>query len=328
MTALRKKLVFLLFTAALVLLAFPVPSRASNPFSDVNMDHWAFPSIQWGVKEGILKGYSNGSFKPDDPVTEAQFITMLSRYDYSAKNIANLPGDHFAEGNYRYFKNKNIPLLGYSNDSFRDQPITRGQVAIVMAAFHGYDLELLYAVNYMYVENLANGFTGKKDFQDYGADLSMTRAQAAAFFQRLAQTQKSRQMIGLEKKAWGEDNHQYELPLNFINDETVRFPPKKEDSGPLATRVFVQAIDIDKEKLIANGVDSTFVTVTLNDCYGNPIPYEESLRFRVSSKARAEIDSGQYHDEKSWNYNILSSSSSHRGFGWSGYVCEGDCSSI
>ena len=43
----------------------------------------------------------------------------------------------------------------------------------------------------MYQGNLSNGLTEKKDYQDYGADLTMTRAQAAAFFERLAESREA-----------------------------------------------------------------------------------------------------------------------------------------
>lgn len=298
MTVFLKKSFSLILIFVLAASTFPSSIRAAA-FSDVGKEHWAYPSIEWGVSRGIIKGYKDGSFKPNNQVTEAQFITMLSRLDRSSDNTyPTNPGEYFAEGTYRYFKSKHMPLNGL-NDSqvyMRDQPITRGEVARIMAAFYGYDLSLPNAVYFMYKKNLSNGLTGKKDYRDYGVDQYMTRAQTAAFFERLG-NQGSSKMIGLKQKASGKDNYIYEVPLGFMDDGTIVFPPPASEEPPPSSEKGVQAIDIEKEVLIANGVDSTFVTVTLNDCNGELIPYEESLAFTVTSAAGAELDSGKEFDE-------------------------------
>lgn len=43
--------------------------------------HWAAQHIQWAYDEGIAQGYQDGSFQPDKPVTRAELVTMLHRYD-------------------------------------------------------------------------------------------------------------------------------------------------------------------------------------------------------------------------------------------------------
>lgn len=42
-------------------------------------DHWAAPQIRWAINEGLLKGYPDGSFKPDKPVTRAELAVILHR---------------------------------------------------------------------------------------------------------------------------------------------------------------------------------------------------------------------------------------------------------
>ena len=49
-------------------------------FSDVPADSAIAPAIRWAVGEGIVKGYGNGKFGPDDAVTREQMATMLYRY--------------------------------------------------------------------------------------------------------------------------------------------------------------------------------------------------------------------------------------------------------
>lgn len=42
-------------------------------------EHWAAPQIRWAMMEGLLKGYPDGSFQPDKPVTRAEMAVILHR---------------------------------------------------------------------------------------------------------------------------------------------------------------------------------------------------------------------------------------------------------
>ena len=48
-------------------------------FDDVEMNGDLALAVRWAVGEGIVKGYGNGKFGPDDPVTREQMATMLYR---------------------------------------------------------------------------------------------------------------------------------------------------------------------------------------------------------------------------------------------------------
>ena len=48
-------------------------------FDDVEMHGDLALAVRWAVGEGIVKGYGNGKFGPDDPVTREQMATMLYR---------------------------------------------------------------------------------------------------------------------------------------------------------------------------------------------------------------------------------------------------------
>ena len=41
--------------------------------------HWAKSDIEWAVASGYIKGYPDGSFHPDDPITRAECITVTRR---------------------------------------------------------------------------------------------------------------------------------------------------------------------------------------------------------------------------------------------------------
>ena len=75
-----KKLLSLLLTLALCA-ALCVPALAAE-FSDVPASHTFHDAIQECAAKGITSGYSDGSFKPANSVTRAQFCVMLSRAFY------------------------------------------------------------------------------------------------------------------------------------------------------------------------------------------------------------------------------------------------------
>lgn len=52
-------------------------SSDTNPFDDVENSRWSAPYIMWCVKKGILLGYGDGTFGPEDTLTGTQFAKML-----------------------------------------------------------------------------------------------------------------------------------------------------------------------------------------------------------------------------------------------------------
>lgn len=57
----------------------PEPETASCPFADVSEDGYFYKAVLWAVEKGIVSGYADGSFRPNDTVSRAQFVTFLWR---------------------------------------------------------------------------------------------------------------------------------------------------------------------------------------------------------------------------------------------------------
>ena len=43
-------------------------------------NHWAAASIEWAKERGLVKGYPDGSFKPNNPLTRAEACAILERF--------------------------------------------------------------------------------------------------------------------------------------------------------------------------------------------------------------------------------------------------------
>ncbi|HBF38149.1 MAG TPA: hypothetical protein DDW50_12615 [Firmicutes bacterium] len=57
---------------------FSTESQAAPVLSDIS-DTWAIKPIQSLADKGIINGYPDGSFKPDQPITRAEFAKLIAR---------------------------------------------------------------------------------------------------------------------------------------------------------------------------------------------------------------------------------------------------------
>ena len=99
-----KKWLPILLSGAIGLGAISVPAsvNAAGVFMDVKADHWAKSAIESAASKGYFKGYADGTFKPNDTLTRAEFAATLARLskvgatDTTEKVFADLSG-HWSE---------------------------------------------------------------------------------------------------------------------------------------------------------------------------------------------------------------------------------------
>lgn len=104
-----------------------------NTFNDVPKNSWAANYIGFMQQFGIINGY-NGSFRPNDPVTRAEFAAIASRFEKLTEGTASftdVPSTHWA-AKYINFAATRGWVTGYEDGTFRPgNPITRAEVATV-----------------------------------------------------------------------------------------------------------------------------------------------------------------------------------------------------
>lgn len=59
-------------------------------FTDVDPQAWYAPAIRWAYAEGIMEGYGNGHFGPNDKLNREQLVTILYRFA-RYKGVAETP---------------------------------------------------------------------------------------------------------------------------------------------------------------------------------------------------------------------------------------------
>lgn len=106
----------------------------SNTFSDVPKGYWAANYIGHMRQFGIITGYSDGSFRPDAPVTRAEFAAIASRFEKlteGSQSFTDVPDTYWA-ARYINFAATRGWVTGYSDGTFKpENTITRAEVAAV-----------------------------------------------------------------------------------------------------------------------------------------------------------------------------------------------------
>lgn len=103
----------------------------TNSYSDVTSGAWYNSAVSTLTNAGILTGYEDGTFRPNAPITRAEFATIAARF-YHAPEVT---GDAFPDisGSWaRVYINRAAALglvIGYPDGTFRpNTEITRAEV--------------------------------------------------------------------------------------------------------------------------------------------------------------------------------------------------------
>ena len=114
------------------------------PFSDVPVEYYAFGYIKWAYCQGIVSGYSDGTFRPAAAVTRGQTAKIMLLAAHKTVQIA--PGaPHFSDVPptdvfYSYIETAYAGgiISGYDDGTYRPSaPVTRGQIAKIVTRARG-----------------------------------------------------------------------------------------------------------------------------------------------------------------------------------------------
>ena len=103
-------------------------------FSDVTSAHWAANYIGYMEQFGIVRGYSDGTFRPNAPITRAEFAAICCRFEQltdGAATFTDVPASHWAAKSIAYAAKRGW-VTGYADGTFKPgNNITRAEVAAV-----------------------------------------------------------------------------------------------------------------------------------------------------------------------------------------------------
>ncbi len=100
-------------------------------------NHWAYPYIKVGVENGIINGYDDKTFRPDNKVTYAESLTMMIRaLGLENKMDEKIWPDSYTNEAYRIGLLINVDV----NENDFNSAINRGETAIAIYNMINYDL--------------------------------------------------------------------------------------------------------------------------------------------------------------------------------------------
>jgi len=114
------------------------PVHAQSAFPDVPSNYWANNFIQELVQRGVIAGFPDGTFRPEEPVTRAQYAAMLRKAfekpsTRSGVQFVDVPSGYWAEAAIQYAYTTGF-MAGYPGNEFRpDENIPRAQVLVSLA---------------------------------------------------------------------------------------------------------------------------------------------------------------------------------------------------
>lgn len=107
------------------------------PFRDT-FGHWAQAYIETLSSQGVLNGFPDGTFRPNEPVTRAQFATLVTTA-FRLRNTSgtfigfrDVPPSHWAANAISTAAANNL-VAGFPDGTFRpEQPVTRTEALVIL----------------------------------------------------------------------------------------------------------------------------------------------------------------------------------------------------
>ena len=119
------------------------PAKVSFP--DVAADHWAYKHIEYAVAKNVVKGYDDGTYKPDLVVDRGQMAVFVARAMVTPSGDAGIPdpvppatfsdvpSGFWAYKQVEYCVGRGV-VKGYDDGTYRPtEAVTRDQMAVYVA---------------------------------------------------------------------------------------------------------------------------------------------------------------------------------------------------
>lgn len=130
-----KKITVLIMAMLLVFTAVPTAYAESTHkvnYKDLKATNWAYDSVSSMSEKGIIKGYPDGSFKPNNTVTYGEFIKMVIVASTN-KDIGNSKKGNWSKSYY----DKAVELKYFGNTDIKEEKlnskIPRNNMSIIIS---------------------------------------------------------------------------------------------------------------------------------------------------------------------------------------------------
>jgi|LSQX01.1.fsa_nt_gb hypothetical protein len=152
---LKKRNIVILTAILITLMQFSVLTYAQkdtdtvSSFTDVGQEHWAYDAINWMIKNKVISGYPDNTFKPERVVTRAEFSKImvlalnLQLRTPEERTFNDLNKNHWA---YTFVESAKYYLTGFRSrdgvDNFYpDREAVREDMAVALVRAKNYQNE-------------------------------------------------------------------------------------------------------------------------------------------------------------------------------------------
>jgi len=209
----------------------PPVAAAASKVSDIR-GHWAEGRIAGWLEKGWIAGYEDGSFRPNNPVTRAEFVALVNRsFGFGSAGhvlFGDVGASHWAYADIAAAVRAGY-ITGYEDGTFRpDRTISRQEAAVIVerlihisaagveeAGFADRDDIAgwaLKAVNFVYSLGIMDGYPEDHTFRP---GQSLTRAEAVVILDRLYD---ARRMVYDAPGTYGPEAGTKVMPGNVVID--------------------------------------------------------------------------------------------------------------
>lgn len=246
----------------------------SQVFSDVSKGHWAFSYIGEMNQRGVISGYPNGQYYPENYVTRAEFAKImcvaagLTINEVSSTSYYDVaPNEWYAS----YIETGKYYLSGYlsngTNYYHPDDNALREDIAVALVKLKGYstvgadesilktmftDWHSISVEARKYVAAaLENGLISGYDDNTFRGQDSITRAEAATLLWRAYQ--------------YGNGNKTFDDAKDETITPVVTTEPTKAPTTPQKEVVYDYSIELSPTKLTVDEGEEAKITIELSD---------------------------------------------------------------
>lgn len=262
-------------TGAVAPLVIPVTVQAQSSsisFSDVPANYWAADFIEELADRGVIRGFPDGSFRPNERVTRAQFAAMVRQAfdknpERAAVDFIDVPNDYWAYSAIREAYTTGF-LSGYPGNVFSPgQNIPRAQVLVSLA--NGLD----YATRSSNNSGSGNSlrvYRDANDIPDYarGSIAAATEASIVVNYPNIEFLQPNREATRAEVAAFiyqalVSTGQVASIASPYIVGQATTPPPSPIAQLPTGTTLPIRYGDDDTEKIFVSPEEPEPVPVTL-----------------------------------------------------------------
>ena len=223
-----KKLITAILAIAMVTPNIVLAKDYKQKFWDVDKSHWAFEAIAELTDRGVINGYNDGSFKPEETISRAEWAKIM----VGAAGISTDDDEVYfrdMDGHWAvpYVNAASDYLTAYSDNTYRpDQAVVREDVTMALVRLKGYsidDVDYSYLSTFTDMNSISNNMKAYiavavekgliNGFEDntFRGQSTLTRAEAAKLLWKAFQ--------------YGNDNKVANTPSATVTEKPVTATP-------------------------------------------------------------------------------------------------------